>query len=117
VKHASRQRRSTEALIKADLTDLGACLDRPLTVADVAGRAAMTLRTFARAFAAAVGMPPMRWPTRRRVAAAQELLETTMPSVEQVAARIGSGSAASLRAYFGAVAATASAHYRQTFVR
>jgi AraC family transcriptional activator FtrA len=77
----------------------------------------MTLRTFARAFAAAVGMPPTRWPTRRRVAAAQELLETTTPSVEQVAARIGSGSAASLRAYFGAVAATASAHYRQTFVR
>jgi AraC family transcriptional regulator, transcriptional activator FtrA len=71
----------------------------------------------ARAIAAAVGMPPMRWPTRRRVAAAQELLETTTPSVEQVAARIGSGSAASLRAYFGAVAATASTHYRQTFVR
>jgi transcriptional regulator GlxA family with amidase domain len=90
-------------------------LDQQLTVADLAGRAAMSPRTFARAFLAAVGMPPMRWLTRQRVAAAQELLETTALSVEQVAARVGYGSAVSLRARFGSVAGTAPARYRRAF--
>jgi transcriptional regulator GlxA family with amidase domain len=85
--------------------------------ADLAERAAMSPRTFARAFVAAVGMPPMRWLSRRRVAAAQELLETTALSVEQVAARVGYGSAVSLRTQFGAVAGTAPTRYRRTFAR
>lgn len=92
-------------------------LDEPLTVAHLAERAAMSPRTFARAFVAAVGMPPMRWLSRRRVAAAQELLETTALSVEQVAARVGYGSAVSLRTQFGAVAGTAPTRYRRTFAR
>jgi AraC family transcriptional activator FtrA len=90
-------------------------LDRPMTVADLARRAAMSQRTFARAFAAAAGTTPMHWLTRRRVAAAQELLETTDLSVERIAARVGFGSAVTLRARFTQVAGVAPSQYRRAF--
>lgn len=90
-------------------------LDRPLTVADLARRAAMSQRTFARAFAAAAGTSPMHWLARRRIAAAQELLETTDLPVERIAARVGFGSAVTLRARFGQVAGVSPSQYRRTF--
>src|SRR3954470_17818069 len=60
-------------------------LDRPMTVAALARHAAMSPRTFARAFAAATGTTPMHWLARRRIDAAKELLESTDLSVDQVA--------------------------------
>jgi transcriptional regulator GlxA family with amidase domain len=90
-------------------------LDRPMTVADLARQAAMSTRTFARAFSAAAGTTPMHWLTRRRVAAAQELLESSDLSVEQIAGRVGFGSAVTLRARFGQVAGVSPAQYRRAF--
>jgi AraC family transcriptional regulator, transcriptional activator FtrA len=90
-------------------------LDRPVTVAQLAREAAMSPRTFARAFAAAAGTTPMHWLIRRRVAAAQELLETTDLSVERIAARVGFGSAVTLRARFTQVAGVAPSQYRRAF--
>jgi transcriptional regulator GlxA family with amidase domain len=90
-------------------------LDRPLTVADLARQAAMSPRTFARAFSAAAGTTPIHWLNRRRVAAAQELLETTGLSVERIAGRVGFGSAVTLRARFTQVAGVAPAQYRRAF--
>jgi transcriptional regulator GlxA family with amidase domain len=90
-------------------------LDRPMTVADLARQAAMSPRTFARAFAAAAGTTPMHWLTRRRIAAAQELLETTDLPVDRIAARVGFGSAVTLRARFTQVAGVAPSQYRRTF--
>ena len=90
-------------------------LDRPLTVADLARRAAMSQRTFARAFAAAAGTSPMHWLARRRIALAQELLETTDLPVERIAARVGFGSAVTLRARFGQVAGVSPSQYRRAF--
>jgi AraC family transcriptional regulator, transcriptional activator FtrA len=90
-------------------------LDRPMTVAALARHAAMSPRTFARAFAAATGTTPMHWLARRRIDAAKELLETTDLSVDQVADRVGFGSAVTLRARFTQVAGVAPSQYRRTF--
>lgn len=90
-------------------------LDRPLTVDDLSRRALMTPRTFARAFVNATGTSPIQWLNRQRIAAAQELLESTDLSVEQVAVRVGFGSAVSLRARFTAVAGVPPSRYRRTF--
>src|SRR5690606_7626286 len=52
-------------------------LAKPLTLNELARRAAMSNRTFARRFRASTGTSPMRWLARRRIAFAQELLETS----------------------------------------
>ena len=90
-------------------------LDRPVTVTDLARQAAMSPRTFARAFVATAGTTPMQWLTRRRIAAAQELLESTDLPVERIAARVGFGSAVTLRTRFVQVAGVAPSQYRRAF--
>jgi AraC family transcriptional regulator, transcriptional activator FtrA len=90
-------------------------LDRPMTVTALARHAAMSPRTFARAFAAATGTTPAHWLTRRRIDAAKELLETTDLTVDQVADRVGFGSAVTLRARFAQVTGVAPSRYRRTF--
>jgi transcriptional regulator GlxA family with amidase domain len=90
-------------------------LDRPMTVADLARRASMSQRTFARAFAAAAGTSPMHWLARRRIAAAQELLETTDLPVDRIAEKVGFGSAVTLRARFSQVTGVPPAQYRRAF--
>ena len=47
--------------------------------------------------------------------AAQRLLETTALAVEDIADRIGMGSAANLRHHFRACQQTTPTHYRRTF--
>ncbi len=49
-------------------------LDRQLTVDELARRAAMTPRTFARRFKSATGTTPLQWILRQRVVAAQRML-------------------------------------------
>jgi AraC family transcriptional regulator, transcriptional activator FtrA len=90
-------------------------LDRPLTVAGMARHAAMSIRHFTRRFQAETGSSPLRWLLSQRVLAARRLLETTDLSVEQVAAGVGFGSAASLRVHFQREVRTSPLQYRRTF--
>ena len=90
-------------------------LDEPVSVEDLARRAAMSPRTFARRFRAVVGATPHQWLTRQRVLLAQRLLETTDQPVERVASACGFGSAAALRMHFGRVVGTTPTRYRATF--
>jgi len=90
-------------------------LDLDHTVADLARRAAMSERTFARRFAAETGTSPLRWLTRQRVLHARRLLEDTDLSVEAVATRSGFGSATLLRHHFRQVVGVPPADYRRTF--
>lgn len=100
----------------ADLLDwMVENLDRPLTVDDLARRAAMSPRTFARRFRAAAGTTPRQWLLRQRVLLAQRLLETTDEPVEQVALRCGFGSAAGLRQHFQREVANSPLAYRHAF--
>src|ERR1700733_4328858 len=52
-------------------------LDEQVTVADLAARAAMSPRTFARRFLASTGTTPLSWIVRERIRLAQRLLETS----------------------------------------
>lgn len=90
-------------------------LDEPLTVEDLARRAAMSGRTFARRFRATTGTTPHHWLLRQRVLLAQRLLETTDLPVELVADRVGMGTAANLRQHFQRIVQTSPLSYRRTF--
>ena len=90
-------------------------VDRPLSVEDLARRAAMSPRTLARRFVERTGTTPRQWLLRQRVLLAQRLLETTDLSVDVVATRCGLGSAANLRAQFQRAVHTSPSAYRRTF--
>lgn len=75
-------------------------LHRPISVAELASRAAMSPSTFHRRFLAGTGDTPLRWLHRQRVDRARELLETTDLDVDAVARRSGLGTAANLREHF-----------------
>jgi transcriptional regulator GlxA family with amidase domain len=90
-------------------------LDRQHTVNDLARRAAMTPRTFARRFKAATGTTPLQWILTQRVLTAQRMLEETNASVEDIALRCGFGSSAGLRQHFTRVVGSTPSAYRATF--
>ena len=90
-------------------------LDRQLTVDELARRAAMTPRTFARRFKSTTGTTPLQWILHQRVVASQRLLETTTATVDDIAATVGFGSAAALRQHFTRVVGATPSAYRATF--
>jgi len=94
---------------------LRAHLDQEVTVADLAARAAMSPRTFARRFPASTGTTPLTWILRERVRLAQRLLETTDLPVDAIAGRTGLGTADNLRKHFGRMLHTTPQAYRRTF--
>jgi AraC family transcriptional regulator, transcriptional activator FtrA len=90
-------------------------LDRPLTVEDLAREAALSSRHLARRMQAEIGIGPLDWLRQQRVAMAQELLECTDATVEQVAARCGLGTATTLRRHFQRTVGVSPTAYRATF--
>jgi transcriptional regulator GlxA family with amidase domain len=90
-------------------------LDRQVTVEDLAERAHMAPRTFARRFRAETGVTPHDWVTAQRVLLARQLLEDTDLPIEKVAAKSGFGDAATLRHHFNRRVGSAPHQYRRTF--
>jgi AraC family transcriptional activator FtrA len=90
-------------------------LDQPTTVPDLARQARMSPRQLARHFSAVTGLSPLRWLHAQRVRYAQELLETSGLSVEQIAARTGMGTATTLRRHFRQQLGVPPEAYRRTF--
>jgi AraC family transcriptional activator FtrA len=97
------------------LTWLMANLDKPITVEDLAARAHMAPRTFARRFRAETGTTPHDWLTGQRVLLARRLLEETELPVEAVAGKSGFGDAATLRHHFSRRVGATPHGYRSTF--
>jgi transcriptional regulator GlxA family with amidase domain len=90
-------------------------LGEPLPLAELAGHAAMSVRTFSRRFRAETGLSPARWLVGQRVALARRLLECTDLSVERIAADAGFGTTASLRQHLHAAIGVAPLAYRRTY--
>jgi transcriptional regulator GlxA family with amidase domain len=90
-------------------------LDDELTVDDLAGRALMSPRTFARRFRAETGTTPHRWLVGQRVLRAQQLLESSDEPIDRVAQLSGFGNAATLRHHFAQVRGTTPQAFRRTF--
>ena len=90
-------------------------LDRNLTIDELARRAHMSARSFARHFRAETGSTPHRWLVHQRLIAAQRRLETTRDSMDQVAEHVGLGTAATLRHHFRQHFRTSPLAYRKRF--
>ncbi|QJS10071.1 helix-turn-helix domain-containing protein [Streptomyces argyrophyllae] len=90
-------------------------LDQEVTVEQLAARAHMAPRTFARRFQQETGTTPYRWILRQRVLLAQQLLEGTDETMDAIAWRTGFGTAAALRHQFVRALGTTPNAYRRAF--
>jgi transcriptional regulator GlxA family with amidase domain len=90
-------------------------LGERLSIAEMARHAGWSERTFIRRFRGETGEAPLRWLTRARVAESRRLLEATDLGVEQVAARVGFGTAATLRTHFARELRSSPAAYRRSW--
>lgn len=90
-------------------------LRQDLTVEQLAARAHMSPRTFARRFKADLGTTPAAWLGRQRLIHAQRLLEQTELGLDAIAYECGFGSAAVLRQNFARTLGTTPTAYRSRF--
>ncbi|GAB2990694.1 helix-turn-helix domain-containing protein [Saccharothrix stipae] len=97
------------------LTWARARLDQPLTVAAMAGRAAVSQATLHRRFQAELGTTPLAWMTAERVDLARSLIERGESRLDVVARRSGLGSASNLRAHFRRRTGLTPSAYRRRF--
>ena len=86
-----------------------------LTIDQLARKALMSSRTFARRFRADMGTTPAAWLNRQRILRAQQLLETTDDGFESIAHGTGFGTAAVMRHHFLKVLQTTPTAYRRAF--
>lgn len=92
-------------------------LHHKLSVEDLAGRAKMSPRTFNRKFREQTGTTPLQWLLTARVRRAQQLLETTGLTVENVATAVGFDSASSFRERFQRSVGASPTCWRNTYAR
>lgn len=85
------------------------------SVDTLAGRVAMSRRSFTRHFRQATGTTVWQWLLDRRLARARQLLEATDLRIEAVAGEAGFGSAVGLRKQFAAALGTSPSSYRAEF--
>ena len=86
-----------------------------LSVPALAQRAAMSVRTFARAFRQEVGATPAAFVQRSRVEAARRLLETTDRKMDDVARTCGFGTVETMHRAFQRTVRTTPGQYRRLF--
>lgn len=89
--------------------------DADLTLADLAARGGMSIRTLNRRFREQTGTTPLQWLLRARVRRAQHLLEATDQPVETISGQVGFGSPTAFRERFKRVVGTSPHGYRSAF--
>lgn len=86
-----------------------------LDIASLAKRAGVSPRTFARHFREQTGTTPVQWLLAARVRRAQELLESTLLSITEIADAVGFASPVTFRARFRRTVGISPTAYRQRF--
>lgn len=90
-------------------------LDRPLTVPELAARAAASPATLHRRFRAELGTTPLAWLTTERITLACRLIERGELRLDRVASASGLGTAANLRAQLRRHTGLSPSDYRRRF--
>jgi len=90
-------------------------LDEEWTIDKISTFAKMSPRTLQRRFKECSGLSPLVWLTQQRLLFARDLLETTKLSIDEIAYKVGIGSAESLRHHFRREMATSPSAYRRAF--
>ncbi|MGK5550780.1 GlxA family transcriptional regulator [Actinomadura kijaniata] len=90
-------------------------LGEAVTVESMAAHAGVSARTLARRFADQLGTSPGQWLLAQRIAAAQDLLESSDLPLEAIAHRVGLSSATNLRRRFRNALGTTPGAYRRAF--
>ncbi|MEE1782103.1 GlxA family transcriptional regulator [Streptomyces sp. SP17BM10] len=90
-------------------------LEQPLPVPEMAERANMSVRNFARVFRREVGTPPGQYIEQMRIARARKLLESTELTVKQIAGRCGFASTETFFRSFGRTLELTPNEYRRRF--
>lgn len=81
----------------------------------LARKAGMSTRTLGRKFREQTGTTPLQWVQTARIARAQQLLESTPMSLEEIAGHVGFGAASTLRSRFARLVGTSPMAYRRVF--
>lgn len=90
-------------------------LGAKVTLSEIAGHASMSPSTLNRRFKQQTGVPPLEWLLRERVRHAQELLESTDLSIEEIARHCGFGGSAAMRQHFAKHVKTSPSTWRREF--
>lgn len=93
------------------------------TLASMAARASMSIRTLQRQFVESTGLPPLQWVIAQRIALAKDLLQSrrsttsiaTNSSITQIAERAGFASEESFRRHFRRMVGVSPRIYQQQF--
>ena len=90
-------------------------LDKPLNVTEMAEQACLSRRSFDRQFRSTVGKSPKEWLIHQRINLAQDFLETTNYSVEEIASSTGFQTGMNLRHHFTRLLGMSPTRYRNRF--
>ncbi len=90
-------------------------LDQDISVDDLAARAGMSPRNFARVYAKTMGMTPAKAVAAMRIEQAQGLLETTQQGIKRIAAACGFRDENRMRRAFVAMLGVSPSEYRSNF--
>jgi transcriptional regulator GlxA family with amidase domain len=90
-------------------------LHQPITLTDIAARAAMSTRSVSRHFRDQTGTTPIQWLNRHRVRRAQQLLEETDAPIEKIGELVGFASPTAFRECFRGVVGVSPRAYRAAF--
>jgi AraC family transcriptional regulator, transcriptional activator FtrA len=90
-------------------------ISETIVISEMAKIAAMSERTFQRRFSEATGLSPKLWLQRERILRAQELLEETEISLEEISGQCGYESLETFRVAFRRTLGTSPAAYRSRF--
>jgi AraC family transcriptional regulator of arabinose operon len=109
--------REVDPRLQAVMDHVRRHLDRPLRLDGLAAVAGLSPCRFSRVFAAAVGLPPLRWVEQQRLSQAAAELQSGSLAVAAIAARVGYGDAYHFSRRFRAWSGHSPSAWRSLVVR